>query len=199
MSNYIDCSCNGDNENCFRCYGSGRINLNELDPILPIKILQNPKLELEKNFNHETYVVTKDENGEIQKKILVQCKICANQIEKDIFKEHLITCKKNKIPLKKPIYNEKKEFWIKNRRGKLVCIVICNICNRRVNKENLKKHMLKVHFQVKHLNKSSLQVSSEQYDDVIQDRMNDDATKLYAHSYRENGRFGSHPEHDDHE
>jgi hypothetical protein len=79
----------------------------------------------------------------------------------------------------------------------------CSACKVRVKASRMKRHLRKVH--KKHsarlaANSSVLPSAS----DVLRETTtlvaprdkNLDATKLYAHSYREQGRFGSHPSHD---
>ena len=80
---------------------------------------------------------------------------------------------------------------------------ICPVCKVKVRGDRLNRHLSKVHKtrSVRAAANSSFAPSSK---DVLRDSTtlvaprdkNLDATKLYAHSYRESGRFGSHPSHD---
>ena len=82
-------------------------------------------------------------------------------------------------------------------------LVECQVCGNRVRSDRLNRHLRKVHKtrSERGVAKSNFAPSSK---DVLRDSTtlvaprdkNLDATKLYAHSYRENGRFGSHPSHD---
>jgi len=74
----------------------------------------------------------------------------------------------------------------------------CPECNVRVKTSRLKRHLRKVH------KTRSGQVIAHSATDVLRESTtlvaprdkNLDVTKPYAHSYREGGRFGSHPSHD---
>jgi hypothetical protein len=76
----------------------------------------------------------------------------------------------------------------------------CPVCEARVKTSRLKRHLRKVHAGRANL-KAAVVFSAN---DVLRETTtlvaprdkNLDATKLYAHSYRESGRFGSHPSHD---
>ena len=84
----------------------------------------------------------------------------------------------------------------------------CTVCKARVKTRRLQRHLKKVHRKAdgnKHAAyKSRGTPKVESVKDVLRDNTtlaaprdkNLDATKLYAHSYREQGRFGSHPSHD---
>jgi len=78
---------------------------------------------------------------------------------------------------------------------------ICALCKARVRASNMNRHLGKAHgarpvrltdrpavSQAKEKRRSSSLIASRE--------RNLDATKLYAHNYREHGRFGSHPSHD---
>jgi len=79
---------------------------------------------------------------------------------------------------------------------------ICPKCKANVKARNLKRHLKKVHeTDPSRAIKTAVVYSAN---DVLRETTtlvaardkNLDATKLYAHSYRESGRFGSHPSHD---
>jgi hypothetical protein len=77
----------------------------------------------------------------------------------------------------------------------------CPICKARVRDTRIRKHMTKVHMRrvvrphvtVVRSSKDPLRQSTSL---VAPRDKNLDATKLYAHPYRERGRYGSHPSHD---
>ena len=77
---------------------------------------------------------------------------------------------------------------------------LCPICKAMVNVTRLNKHMAKVHN--RRLTPQPTQAASandptRQGTTLVAPRdKNLDATKLYAHPYREQGRYGSHPSHD---
>jgi hypothetical protein len=87
--------------------------------------------------------------------------------------------------------------------GSRLVFNICPVCKVRVRGDRLNRHLRKVHKTraERAAAKSSFAPSAK---DLRRDSStlvaprdkNLDATKLYAHSYRENGRFGSHPSHD---
>lgn len=80
---------------------------------------------------------------------------------------------------------------------------VCPVCNNKVREDRLSRHLRKVHktHSERAADKSGFAPSAK---DALRNSTtlvaprdkNLDATKLYAHSYRENGRFGSHPSHD---
>ncbi len=85
----------------------------------------------------------------------------------------------------------------------------CPICKARVKLRKLQHHLSKVHKKAEvgkrtAMHKSGCNPTVESVKDVLRDSTtltaprdkNLDATKLYAHSFREQGRFGSHPSHD---
>lgn len=79
----------------------------------------------------------------------------------------------------------------------------CPVCSVRVKAQRLKRHLRKVHsLRPKGVASGPNSVPSDidvqrQSTTLIAPRdKNLDATKLYAHSFREHGRFGSHPSHD---
>lgn len=77
----------------------------------------------------------------------------------------------------------------------------CPICKVRLKAGRLQKHKKKVHNRNtaggrKVVLQSSKDVQRDKTSLVAPRDKNLDATRLYAHSYREQGRFGSHPSHD---
>lgn len=79
----------------------------------------------------------------------------------------------------------------------------CSVCKVRVRSDRLNRHMSKVHGTGSGrpapnpgISPSAADVLRETTTFVAPRDKNLDATKLYAHSYREQGRFGSHPSHD---
>lgn len=80
---------------------------------------------------------------------------------------------------------------------------VCTICKVRVRSDRLKRHMRNVHgnrsprASRQHVRVPSVSDVQRRDTSFVAPRdRNLDATKLYAHSYREQGRFGSHPSHD---
>jgi len=76
---------------------------------------------------------------------------------------------------------------------------VCPVCKVRVKASRFEKHLRKVHR--KQVSRSATIPSAKdptRQDStlVAQRDKNLDATKLYAHAYREQGKFGSHPSHD---
>jgi hypothetical protein len=80
---------------------------------------------------------------------------------------------------------------------------VCSVCKVKVRTDRLKRHMDKVHRARSRRAVPELS-SSPSATDVLRESTtlvaprdkNLDATKLYAHAYREQGRYGSHPSHD---
>ncbi len=75
---------------------------------------------------------------------------------------------------------------------------VCPVCQVTVNVGRLGKHMAKVHKRrVAPSQPTSAKDPTRQDTTLVAPRdKNLDATKLYAHAYREQGRYGSHPSHD---
>jgi hypothetical protein len=101
-----------------------------------------------------------------------------------------------------PVKNQREVKTALSSGSRLV-FNICQVCKVKVRRDRLNRHLRKVHKtrSERAAAKSSFAPSSK---DVLRDSTtlvaprdkNLDATKRYAHSYRENGRFGSHPSHD---
>ena len=79
----------------------------------------------------------------------------------------------------------------------------CPVCGTRVRSDRLNRHLRKVHRSravradaKPNISPSASDVLRESTTLVAPRDKNLDATKLYAHAYREHGRFGSHPSHD---
>lgn len=116
--------------------------------------------------------------------------------------DHLLICKPS-INQNKQLLNKETQggiFWKKNKKGCL--IPYCKNCRKPTKKDNHSKHLKKC-------KKRNLSYTKDsQYKDqhltyesrlIVPRESNDDATKYYAHAFRENGRYGSHPMHDDHD
>jgi hypothetical protein len=86
----------------------------------------------------------------------------------------------------------------------------CKICNARVLNKNVVRHLRKAHSdrpgptptRQKSTGPDPRQTAvpdTEFQNPILHDRLNRalDATRDYAHTFRESGRFGSHPAHDD--
>jgi hypothetical protein len=80
---------------------------------------------------------------------------------------------------------------------------VCPTCKCKVKTYRLKRHLRKVHKKSFRRSRRDTPIANSAKD-VLRDETtfvarrekNLDATKLYAHAYRELGRFGSHPSHD---
>jgi hypothetical protein len=87
--------------------------------------------------------------------------------------------------------------------GSKLVLEFCPVCRARVRTDRLDRHLRKVH-RSRPLSGAAKPNVSPSATDVLRDSTtlaaprdkNLDATKLYAHSYREHGRFRSHPSHD---
>jgi hypothetical protein len=91
--------------------------------------------------------------------------------------------------------------------GSKLVFNVCPVCNARIRGDRLNRHLKKVHKSQPTRTRVAAKPNPDlvpSAKDVLRDSTtlaaprdkNLDATKLYAHSYRENGRFGSHPSHD---
>ena len=69
--------------------------------------------------------------------------------------------------------------------------VICPICKSRIVKQYFSEHQ-----RLAHDDSYGEESDDKSKEEVASKEKNLDATKGYAHPYREDGKYGSHPSHD---
>lgn len=197
------CSCLGGNPNCFKCGGwgyidaisAGRISAGPVGAPLnrnwggrpgkkgqqgkgsqKIKPAQQPKMIL-----MPKPVEMKQPIKLAQKGLCPHCGVRFAQLHQHILKTHT------------------GQFTLPHKKKKNLCI--CSACKALVKESNLSQHMRRIHGGAKvikrltrpkwptlHLPEPSCQGDENQ--------RGFDATRDYAHNFRDHGQFGSHPSHD---
>jgi hypothetical protein len=216
------CVCGGSNENCRYCSGRGEI-ADQLAGALvnhsknPSKLSGGCKSKTQRAMETEAEIRnierrlgrfqrlrslvsgTLDSGNTVSK--LIPCPMaCGAQIDPRKVNQHLRTKHKPTPGTRQTMAADavSPQEWQS-----------CPICTARVKMRKLQRHLRKVHMKTEVWESTSMHRSAgtptvESVKDVLRDSTtlvsprdkNFDATKLYAHSYRENGRFGSHPSHD---
>jgi hypothetical protein len=218
------CVCGGSNENCRYCNGLGSIpdglsdaltvhtHLPEskkihIDESEPLTGWRSPNLSFRDRLAALIAMLTKkdapvsapSDNRPDHHWVLCP-KGCGARLRPDEVQHHL----RRSHPFTPP--KDRKSRMALPSGSKLV-FNICPECKARVRGDRLNRHLKKVHksqpvrTRVVAKPKTDLVPSAK---DVLRESTtlaapldkNLDATKLYAHSYREHGRFGSHPSHD---
>ena len=213
------CVCGGSNDNCRYCGGSGEIADRLASALVahskhPSKLNGGRKTKAEKKMETDVAIRTRSlrlqrfrsvisgtpSDGSVVSS-LVPCPTgCGAQLEPRNINRHVH--EKHK-PAKK--------FWsaMASDSANREEWRFCPVCQARVKARKLQRHLGKVHKKTevgKATGGHRPRVTSivESVKDVLRDSTtlaaprdkNLDITKLYAHSYREQGRFGSHPSHD---
>ncbi len=175
------CVCGGSNENCRYCGGRGEIG-DRLADALVVHSKQPAKLSGGRKTKAETSMETE---------------VAARRIERRSLRlSRLRSLILGPLPESAPPASEKE--WES-----------CPVCKTRVKARALDRHLNRVHRNVNRQKPPAAQGSTDSSlvqsaQDVLRETTsfavprdkNLDATKLYAHSYREKGRFGSYPSHD---
>ena len=216
------CVCGGSNENCRYCSGRGEIGDQLAGALVthskhPSKLGGGRKSKTQRAMETETEIRnierrllrfqrlrslvsgTLDSGNEVSK--LKPCPMgCGAQLDPREVNRHLHRKHKPSRKARQRISADSAmpQEWQS-----------CPICKTQVKVRKLQRHLRKVHrktevYERTPMHKSAGTPTVESVKDVLRDSTtltsprdkNLDATKLYAHSYRENGRFGSHPSHD---
>ncbi|MCY6413838.1 hypothetical protein QTA56_17160 [Acinetobacter sp. VNH17] len=166
-----ECSCAGENENCFKCYGTGTV-VEEISPSAKYKVLSSKVV---------TNEVVKEK---VVKNKMSYCSFCKEQFLEEEIKEHIRTSH--------GLNNKKKEKFeiqvLKCSKKTPNLAQLVGISRRKKKKKTSNKLKNKAK-----MNSSQVNSSYESGRDMF------DATKDYAHNFREHGRYGSHPIHDDYD
>ena len=215
------CVCGGSNENCRYCGGRGEIGDGLAGALVshgkhPAKLGDSGKSNVEKKMEADA------ETRSIERLLsrlkwlrtirsgapptprntvpsLVPCPAgCGAQLEPREVNRHL-HAKHKRTKTKRTIASDsaKPEKWQS-----------CPLCKAQVKAHRLQRHLRKAHKKNEvgrtNMYKPREPAKVESAKDVLRDSTtlaaprdkNLDATKLYAHAYREQGRYGSHPSHD---
>lgn len=219
-SKYRACSCYGSNENCMHCSGTGLLELMDVDyKTLEEKDIGDVTCKSDKSVKEIKNVVfcpnckipllEKDLDWHINTK--------HGKWKRVYLIEHgdrvkCPYCNKKCRNINEHIAKNHKHHLTQHPTSKTRLTVKCEKCNVVVRKDRIEKHMLNVH-KIGNLNKNSairnktdetvvdlgqsVSYISPQTESKLEKQL--DYTKPYAHSYREHGKFGSHPSHDNFE
>jgi hypothetical protein len=212
------CVCGGENENCRYCGGSGivaeRLGAALDDTLRRVTIENSPTEDIKAEHNRWPSWSQISVPPPIR---WAKCpKGCGRWVNIQKVERHVKNCagvrisppqKKSPIPLANPKpegisfarpsttgTSSVHQNAAPSRRQRTVCPV----CQVTVNVNRLGKHMAKVHKRrVAPSQSTSAKDPTRQNTTFVAPRdKNLDATKLYAHPCREQGRYGSHPSHD---
>jgi hypothetical protein len=216
------CVCGGSNENCRYCSGRGEID-DQLAGALVAHSKHSSKFGGRRKGRTQKAMETEAKIRNIERQLLrfqrlrslvsgmpdsgnavsklVPCPMgCGAQLDPRKVNRHLHRKQKPSPKSQQPIAADSvmPQEWQS-----------CPICKTQVKVRKLQRHLKKVHRKMgvrerTPMHKSAGTPTAESVKDALRDNTtlasprdkNLDATKLYAHSYRENGRFGSHPSHD---
>jgi len=131
-----------------------------------------------------------------------ECAICKATVRVDRLAKHMRKVHKNGASA--PILATKSMVAVPSSPKPQVAQTtyqFCSVCKAKIRTARMSLHMAKAHRtqrtrSSKVVVRSSKDVHRQATTLVAPRDKNLDATKLYAHSYREQGRFGSHPSHD---
>jgi uncharacterized C2H2 Zn-finger protein len=172
-----DCPCRGTNENCFRCYGRGYYDEDDLQPLATI-----PFTKLKPIPPTPTIIV------------VVKCPQCGILV----FKEHLlrhINKAHNKLKSLKSGSIPKTAIEIENENK----FVRCPYCPNFVKSKNMKRHIEKFHKNLAKKRKEVVQKVSQSQKLLmgkdIQNYSDSDGSKGWQ-EFRDSGKLGSFPSFD---
>lgn len=217
LSEFVPCSCGGSNDNCSRCFGKGEVPRHRVVPnyVAPLATpssahddyycddcsfrgtalaLMHHRRTVHGDAQSRSNTLTKSQRRKKKKRgaSMQRCSGCGLWLLRATANDHV--CKSRKAN------TQAEGGWQR-----------CGICG--ANLKHLVRHMNKVHRDVarkqkrrtaKKMNAGGLESRSSAIDrwkQEIEDSQplcgpNLDATKDYAHAYRDQGMFGSHPSHD---
>lgn len=216
------CVCGGSNENCRYCSGRGEIGDQLASALVthskhPSKLSGGRKSKTQKAMETETQIRNIErrllrfqrlrslvsgapDSGHAVSKLLPCPMGCGAQLDPRKVNQHLQMKHKTTPEARRPIGADslRPQEWQS-----------CPICKAQVKMGKMQCHLRKVHRETEVYKRTPIYKSArtstiESVKDVLRDSTtlasprdkNLDATKLYAQSYRESGRFGSHPSHD---
>lgn len=214
------CVCGGSNENCRYCNGLGSIPDNLSDALtVHTHLPESKKIHIDESeplpgwrtlsfrdrlaaliamLTKKDATVSAPKDNRPDHHWVLCPKGCGDRLRPDELQNHLRTSHAF-IPASD--HRSRKAL----PSGSKLVFDICPECKVRVRGDRLNRHLKKVHrsrgVRARAVPKPNIAESAK---DVLRESTtfaaprdkNLDATKLYAHSYREQGRFGSHPSHD---
>lgn len=188
QSTYKFCSCEGSNDNCNRCFGTGKIEIAPTKPsrsgrkkftgTFSSRVIKSPLLSLpplEADSNIKGIYRTKR-----AKKVIIRPD-----------KKFATLADEYVMPEEKILVGIKEEW------------VGCVKCKVRVRGDRILRHVRRTHEKIRvasNIPQASKRGSTKLVDDERYEHPQSvrkmDHTRLYAHAFREEGRYGSHPSHD---
>jgi hypothetical protein len=195
------CTCEGSNENCRYCFGTGRISKTQLKPkealsthgtatinfgYIPLYEPAEPFVPDVPKISQKTKL--KKQNFKSIKRVLkvslIQCPECPVHVKKERLSKHLKKVHSlsagNKMskPFNRILGLEEVQKQLANTRT-------TKLRKKRRNERDLvAEHRERIHPHIESRYESPQMIRNQDY------------TKPYAHAYREDGRYGSHPSHD---
>ena len=207
---YSPCTCEGSNENCSRCYGTGWVSGRKSSGPSSVKRIRKKPKPLTSSAD-TAFVPPK----------LFDCAECNFTGTAEGFATHMAQWHQKVVSTKTRPGGQKTRSQARvTNDAPNEPFVFCKICGVRVLKKRLAKHGRKVHAvgisgamgkvepARKPPNRSKSQrqetgtdLPSEVWKKQVEERQspiqpNLDHTKPYAHPCREHGKYGSHPSHD---
>jgi len=211
------CSCGGSNENCMFCYGSGVIDGAREVPSLvprsgvlgssgrksrPLKACPVCGARVRRLERH----LNKAHNG--QNKVTPSPEASATTVST------AVTGTSTRPVLSSPSVPARTAVAVRHSDNHPQGFTVCSQCGARLLEKHLQRHFDKVHRAMKQQTlRSRLHGSGraepnktaappdQLKNELLQEKLNRsmDATRGYAQSFREHGRYGSHPSHDDYD
>jgi hypothetical protein len=173
------CSCLGQNPNCYKCGGWGY-----LDSVGKNRVLAGPV---------EPPVIRVKRKRRVREQVpCPQCGVLVARLSRHLRKVHAM--QQNSITAGAPLPVRLDQS-----------LAICPHCKCHVKSNRLRSHISRVHHgappkAVSRSRSSEYPVDSSNHPRSSSQLFDDhrmDVTRSYAHAYRDHGRFGSYPSHDD--
>lgn len=213
-----ECTCQGTNENCCRCFGRGYYNDNKFKAsYLSSNSIYMKKLDtsaddfLTKPSNSADYTSIKKKSyyTSCEKERFLKCRYCKDSVRSNGMKRHinkvheqLVSPITNALPQNNPVQkklspNSDKQYSA-DKPNKV--LIKCTYCKSSVRSDRMKRHINKVHGQPSSTSKKRIPQStskrinfSSEHDDYTQKKI-EGSTGF--HVFRDHGEFGSFPSFD---
>lgn len=210
-----DCTCQGINENCYRCFGRGYYDDNDLKQSYSADYTSYKKKPdtgaddfLTKPLYSADYTSYKKESYYTNYK-KVKCRYCKDSVRSNGMKRHinkvhgqLVSPITNALPQNNPVQkklspNSDKQYSA-DKPNKV--LIKCTYCKSSVRSDRMKRHINKVHGQPSSTSKKRIPQStskrisfSSEHNDYTQKKI-EGSTGF--HVFRDHGEFGSFPSFD---